>query len=87
VVPLDVTIMSLLKNKCIQNFGGETSEKVTIGKQIRIREDNIKMHLRYVDYEDGRLMELAQDRAYWRTLVFSMLNLQMLLTENSWSVS
>jgi hypothetical protein len=40
VVPLDVTIIVLLRKKCIQSFGGETSEKVDFGKNKDIG-DNI----------------------------------------------
>jgi hypothetical protein len=39
------------------------------------------MDLRERVYEDGRWMELAQDRVQWRDLVLEVLNLRVLLPE------
>jgi hypothetical protein len=39
------------------------------------------MDLREMSCEDGRWMELAQDRAQWRALVLAVLNLRVLLPE------
>jgi hypothetical protein len=39
-----------------------------------------------VGCEDGRWMELAQDRIQWRALVLAVLNLRVLLPE-SWLIS
>jgi hypothetical protein len=41
-----------------------------------------KMDLRETGCEDGRWMELAQDRVQWQTLVLAVLNLRVLLPEN-----
>jgi hypothetical protein len=35
------------------------------------------MDLREIGCEDGRWMELAQDRVQWRALVLAVLNLQL----------
>jgi hypothetical protein len=40
------------------------------------------MGLREISYEDGRWMELAQDRVQWRALVLAVLNLRVLLPES-----
>jgi hypothetical protein len=37
--------------------------------------DNIRMDLREICCEDGRCMELAQDRVQWQALVLAVLNL------------
>jgi hypothetical protein len=37
------------------------------------------MDLMETGFEDGRWMELAQDRVQWRALVLAVLNLQVLL--------
>jgi hypothetical protein len=37
------------------------------------------MDLREIGYEDGKWMELAQDRVKWLALVLSVLNLRVLL--------
>jgi hypothetical protein len=39
------------------------------------------MDLREIGCEDGRWMELAQDRVQWRTAVLAVLNLRVLLPE------
>ena len=39
------------------------------------------MDLREIGCEDGRWMELAQDRVQWPAFVLAVLNLLLLLTE------
>jgi hypothetical protein len=41
-----------------------------------------EMDLREMGCEDGRWMELAQDRVQWRALLLVVLNLRVLLPEN-----
>ena len=41
-----------------------------------------KIDLIYIDYEDGRWMELAQDCVQWWALVLAVLNLCVLLPES-----
>jgi hypothetical protein len=41
-----------------------------------------KMDLREIGCEDGRWMELAQDRVQWWALVLAMLSPQVLLPES-----
>jgi hypothetical protein len=40
------------------------------------------MELREMGCEDGRWMDLAQDRVQWRPLVLAVLNLRVLLPES-----
>jgi hypothetical protein len=40
------------------------------------------MDLREIGCENGRWMELAQDRVQWRALIVAVLNLRDLLPEN-----
>jgi hypothetical protein len=72
---------------------GETrdSHKILVGKPVEKvylenREGyggNIKVALREDMFrEDGRWMELAQDRVQWRALVLAVLNLGVLLPES-----
>jgi hypothetical protein len=44
-------------------------------------ECNIKMYLREIYFEDGRWMELAQDRVQWQALVLAVLNLRVFQLE------
>ena len=41
-----------------------------------------KMDVREIGCEDGRWMELAQDRVQWQALVLAVLNLLVLLPES-----
>jgi hypothetical protein len=41
-----------------------------------------KIYVREIGCEDGRWMELAQDRVQWQALVLAVLNLLVLLAEN-----
>jgi hypothetical protein len=58
---------------------GKSLGKYLLGRRRRRYEDNIKKYLRDIGYEDGRWMELAQDRVQRRTLVLTVLNLGVLL--------
>jgi hypothetical protein len=40
------------------------------------------IEFRGTGYEDGRWIELAQDRVQWRALVLAVLNLRVLLPES-----
>jgi hypothetical protein len=40
-----------------------------------------KLDLKEIGCEDGRWMELAQDRVQWQALVSAMLNLEVLLSQ------
>jgi hypothetical protein len=42
----------------------------------------IQISVQEVSCEDGRWMELAQDRVQWRTVVLAALNLRVLLPES-----
>jgi hypothetical protein len=53
----------------IQNFVGKTSLKRATGKIEKEMGDNIKMEIREIICEFGRLMELDQDCVRWRTLI------------------
>jgi hypothetical protein len=41
-----------------------------------------KMDVTGIVYEDGRYMEVAQDRVQWRALVLAVLNLRVLLPDS-----
>jgi hypothetical protein len=60
---------------CIHNFGGKCMMK-------RIIENCIKIDIKEADYENGRLLRLAQD--YVRLLVsaLSVLNPRFIIPEN-----
>jgi hypothetical protein len=59
------------RGTCLQNIGGETLGPVDRGEDGRI--------LGKIGCDDGRWMELAQDRVQWRAVVLAVLNLGVLL--------
>jgi hypothetical protein len=59
-------------------LAGNPSGKQSLGTPRRW-DDNIKMDLREVGCEDGKWMELTEDRGQWQALMLSALNLQVLL--------
>ncbi|KAJ4427815.1 hypothetical protein ANN_25504 [Periplaneta americana] len=56
---------------------GRPEEKDLCGRPRRRWEDNIKMDLREVGYDDREWMNLAQDRNQWRTYVRAAMNLRV----------
>jgi hypothetical protein len=48
-----------------------------LGRPRRRWEDNIKMDIREVGWEDMNWIELAQDRDTWRALVNAVMNLRV----------
>jgi hypothetical protein len=55
--------------------------KRKLGRPRRRWEDKIRIDLQKINCDDGRWMELAQDRVQWRGLVLAVLNLRALLPE------
>ncbi|KAJ4441800.1 hypothetical protein ANN_11658 [Periplaneta americana] len=56
---------------------GRPEGKRPLGRPRRRWEDNIKMDLREVGYDDMQSINLAQDRDRWRTYVRAAMNLQV----------
>jgi hypothetical protein len=71
----------------MQNFDWETSWEMAILKTEGRWEDNIKLVLREMDYEDGRWMELAQDYVHWWALILVVLECLGSTTRESCSLS
>ncbi|KAJ4448462.1 hypothetical protein ANN_10478 [Periplaneta americana] len=55
---------------------GRPEGKRPLGRPRRRWEDNIKMHLREVGYDDREWINLAQDRDQWRAYVRAAMNLR-----------
>jgi hypothetical protein len=55
---------------------GKPEGKRPLGRPKRRWEDNIKMNLRKINFEDVDLIHLAQDRDRWRALVNTLMNLK-----------
>ncbi|KAJ4450972.1 hypothetical protein ANN_02407 [Periplaneta americana] len=56
---------------------GRPKGKRPLGRPRRRWEDNIKMYLRKVRYDDREWVDLAQDKNQWRAYVRAALNLQV----------
>ena len=52
------------------------TEKRPLGRPRHRWEDNIRMNLEEMGINPGNLVESAQDRDYWRSLVNAALNLR-----------
>jgi len=55
--------------KCIRSFVGKPQGKRSFGKPRRRWEDDIRMYLREIGWEDVGRMHLVQEGNQWRTLV------------------
>jgi hypothetical protein len=56
---------------------GRPEGRPPLGRPRRRREDNIKMDIREVGWEDMNWIELAQDTDRWRDLVNAVMNLRV----------
>jgi hypothetical protein len=54
---------------------GKTEEKRPLGRPRRKWVDNIKIHLRVLEWYGLGWIDLAQDRDQWRALVNTMMNI------------
>jgi hypothetical protein len=70
-----------INKKYTENFGVEITYRATASNTGR-RPDNVKV-LRETRSEDGRRMDLVQDRISWRPLILASLKIQVLLAQNS----
>ncbi|KAJ4436737.1 hypothetical protein ANN_16869 [Periplaneta americana] len=62
---------------------GRQEGKRTLGRPRRRCEDNIKMDLREVGYDDREWINFAQDRDQWRTYVRAAMNLRVYKTNEN----
>jgi hypothetical protein len=57
---------------------GRPEGKIPLGRPSRRRVNNIKMDLREIGCDDMDLIDLAQDRDQWGSLVNTLMNLRVL---------
>jgi hypothetical protein len=62
---------------------GKPEEKRPLGRQRRRWVDNIKMDLKQIRWVGIDRIDLAQEKAQWRTLLNTVMNLRVL---NCWEV-
>jgi hypothetical protein len=65
------------EQRCIQGFRGEPEGRRPLGSPRRRWEDNIKMDFREVGWGGIDCIDLAQYRDRWRTVVNTVMNLQI----------
>jgi hypothetical protein len=62
---------------CIQHFGGRPEGRRPLGRPRRRWEDNIKMDLREIGFDDVDWIHWAQDRDCWQALVNILTSLRV----------
>jgi hypothetical protein len=60
-----------------RNAYGKSIRKEQLGRPRRRWEDNIKMDLREIGWDDMDWIDLAQDSDQWRALVNTVMNLRV----------
>ena len=66
-----------VKRECVEDLGGETGGKTSLGRPRRRWVDNIRMDLQAVVCGYMDWIGLAQDRDRWRKLVSGVMNLRV----------
>jgi hypothetical protein len=56
---------------------GRSEGKRPLGRHRRRWEDNIKMDLREIGFDEANWIQLAQDRAQWRDFLNTVMNLRV----------
>jgi hypothetical protein len=56
---------------------GKPETKRELGRPRHMWEDNIRIHLRKIGWEDVNWINLAQDRDQWQALVKTVMNLRV----------
>ena len=58
-------------------FRGTPTEKIPLRKSRRRLEENVRMDLKVIGINMRNWVDSAQDRHYWRALVYAALNLHV----------
>jgi hypothetical protein len=64
------------RGDCVQDFGGETERKKTLGRLRRGWEDNIKMDIQEIRWGVDWIVRI-QDGDGWRAFVNKLMNLHV----------
>jgi hypothetical protein len=65
------------KRNAYRIFVGEPEGKKPLRRPRRMREDNIKLDLREIEWGGMDWIDLAQDRGQWRAFVNTLMNLRV----------
>ncbi|KAJ4433375.1 hypothetical protein ANN_15634 [Periplaneta americana] len=73
----DTRRLNSIEGTAYRMLVGRPEGKRPLGKPRRRWEDNIKMDLREVEYDDTDWIDLAEDRDRWRAYVRAAMNLRV----------
>ena len=68
---------SLKKNAVFKILTSKPTENSSLGRPRRRYKDNIRMNLRETSVNTGIMIDLAQNRGYWRALVNAALDFKV----------
>ena len=67
----------MVEEKCTQSFGTKPEGKRPLCRPMGRWENNIRMDLKEVGWEDVDWIHLPQDRGKWRALVNTVINIRV----------
>jgi hypothetical protein len=72
--------------ECVQSFGRKARKNRPLGRPRCRREDGIRMDLRETGWGSVEWIQLAQDKDWWKAVVNTVMNLQVLVPRSEFEL-